>query len=204
MRKHCMKIFKIGIIIALVIVGAMSILVYLLRSKGSSMPSHLKPYFKDNAELDDFVKKQRLADDNRKKELTNPTSSREAAEYLTLNDSDIETPTFERAMQMVEENLKENPCDYGQLLGEIYAFSKAYKNSEKAYYYYYIGLSQNGYLVSFEDKNNDPPHYRGAIGDFRNEAQVVDLVEELGFTKIKQIDTKAREWLKLNNFKVKE
>ena len=168
------------------------------------MPSHLKPYFKDNTELNTFIKDQQLVDDKRRKELTNPANAKEASEYLTLNDSDIENSTFEQALQIIENNLNNNPCEYGQLLGEIYAFSKVYKNTEKAYYYYYIGLSQKGYLVAFKDENLDPPHYCGPIGDFRNEAQVVDLVEELGFTKIKQIDIKAKAWLELNNCKIKE
>ena len=105
---------------------------------------------------------------------------------------------------MVEANLKDNPCDYGQLLGENYTFSKVYRNSEKAYCYYFIGLSQNGYSIGFRDKNNDPPHYCGPVGDFRNESQVSELVSELGWDKIRQIDLKAREWLAQNNFEIKE
>ncbi len=133
-----------------------------------------------------------------------PASAEEAAEYLALNGYEVANSTFEKAFQMVEANLKDNPRDYGQLLGEMYAFSKAFRNPEKAYYYYYIGLSQDGYSVGFRDENDDSPYYCGPIGDFRNESQVSDLVTELEWDKVKQIDLKAREWLTHINCGIKE
>ena len=170
----------------------------------SALPSHLKPYFKNSAELDAFVDEQRSAQAKRRKELIDPANSQEAAEYLTLNGHDVVNPVFERALQMLEANMAENPCDYGQLLGEVFASSRAYRNPEKAYYYCYIGLSQDGYSVGFRDENDDPPCYCGPAGDFRNESQVSGLVDELGFDRIKQIDIRATEWLRLNNFDVKD
>jgi hypothetical protein len=194
---------KIGAI-AVVVVSLAALTVVVLR-RGSNLPPHLKPYFKNKAALDTSVKRQQAANAKRREELTNPTNTQEAAEYLSLQGYDVVvSATFEKALQMVEVGLKDNPCDYGQLLGETYAFTKAYRNPEKAYYYYHVGLSQDGYTVGFQDQNYDPPYYCGPVGDFRNEPQVSELVVELGWDKIKGIDLKAREWLTQNKFQVQE
>ena len=197
-----MSAFRIAVILLAVVVSA-TVAVCLLRRR-SAIPSHLKPYFKNKAALDAFVKEQRASAAKRRKELTDPANAQEAAEYLSLNGYDAANSTFEKALQMVETHLEDNPSTYGQLLGEMYAFSKAYRNPEKAYYYYYIGLSQDGYSVGFRDQNEDPPHYCGPVGDFRNESQVSELVKELGWDRIRQIDLQARKWLTQNNFGVKE
>ena len=42
-----------------------------------------------------------------------------------LNDYDNKDSVFEKAMNMVEANLKNNPGEYGQQLGEIFALSKS-------------------------------------------------------------------------------
>ncbi len=196
-----MSAVKIGLIVLVVI--AFAAIAWVL-SRRSQLPSHLKPYFKNSGALDSFVKEQRAADDRRRKELTDPANSQEAAEYLSLHGYDVANPTFEKALQTVETSLKDSPSEYGQLLGEIYTFSKAYRNPDKAYYYYYIGLSQDGYSVGFRDKNHDPPHYLGPVGDFGNEPQISELVDELGWDRIKQIDLKASEWLSQNNFRVQD
>jgi hypothetical protein len=200
-----MSMINIGIF-SITAVAVMAFLIYLMRRRKALPPymSHLKPYFKNRAEFDAFVKKEHAENASRKEELIDPVNAGEAAEYLSLNDFDVKNSTFEKALDMVEANLKDDSCEYGQLLGEIYAFSKAYGDPEKAYFYYYIGLSQNGYSVGFRDENHDPPYYCGPVGDFRNEVQVCELVEELGWDKIKQIDLKALEWLTRNNFEVKE
>lgn len=195
-----MSPFKIRLIAAVVVVSA-AVVVRFLRRR-SQLPSHLKPYFKNDAALNAFVKQQRAADVERQEELTVPANAQEAVEYLSLHGYDVANPVFQEALNMVEASLKDNPSEYGQLLGEMYAFSKAYRNPEKAYYYYYIGLSQDGYSVGFRDENHDPPYYCGPAGDFRNESQVSELVIELGWERIGQMDLKAREWLCQNDFAV--
>lgn len=197
-----MDAFQAGVIAFAVALFA-AFVAWSLRRR-SRLPPHLKPYFKNMAELHARFEEGRLARAMRLKELTDPANAAEAAEYLTLTDDEVAGPVFEKAIQLVENNLKDNPSEYGQLLGEIYAFSPAYKNPEKAYYYYYIGLSQDGYNVGFRDENHDPPHYRGPVYDFRNEDPVPDLVISLGWDTIKRIDINAREWLRLNHFEVKE
>lgn len=198
-----MSAFKISLLVVLVVIASVSIVIFLFRRR-SGLPSHLKPYFKNAAALDISVREFRESRDKRREELTDPSNAREAAEYLSLNGYDAADLTFEKALQMVESHLRDNPCDYGQLLGEMYAFSMAYRNPEKAYYYYYVGLSQDGYSVGFRDENHDPPYYCGPNGDFRNESQVSELVIELGWEEIEQIDRKARGWLIQNGFTVQD
>jgi len=196
-----MSVFEVGF--GIFGIAALVAIVICLHRRRTALPSHLKPYFKNSDELNAFDKKEHSAQARRRKELMDPSNVQEAAEYLSINGYDVENSTFAQALQMVEANLKDDPSDYGQLLGEIYAFSKVYKNPEKSYYYYYIGLSQYGFSVAFKDENHDPPYYCGPVGDFRNESQVSELVNELGFDRTKQIDLRATEWLKLNNCEVK-
>lgn len=198
-----MSVLKIGVLSFFAVAALVAIVGYLLHRR-STLPSHLRPFFKNQAELDSSVESFKDAQTKRRRELKEPTNVAEAAEYLSLNDHNVVDSTFEQALQIVEANLKDDPSDYGQLLGEIYAFSNVHANREKAYYYYYIGLSQDGYSVGFRDENHDPPHYCGPVGDFRNESQVSGLVDELGFDRIKRIDLRAREWLKLNNFEAND
>ncbi len=68
-------------------------------------------------------------------------------------------------------------------------------DSESAYKWFYISLSQQGYAVTFVDENHTPPHYCGPVGDFRNECMVSDLVTELGFDKVRSLDAEAARWL---------
>lgn len=198
-----MSAVKIGLVVV-VLVAVAGVAVCLRRGGRSRLPEHLRAFFKNRAELDRFLKEQGAAEDKRLAELTDPGNAEEAAEYLSLHGYDAATPTFEKALGMVEAALQDNPCDYGQLLGEMYAFSEAYRDAERAYYYYFIGLSQHGYSVGFRDMNHDPPNYGGPVGDFRNESQVSALVDELGWDKVKQIDLEARAWLTENGFEVVE
>lgn len=142
--------------------------------------------------------------DERRAQLTNPVTVDECAEYITLNNGKTKNDTFERAFQTVLANLSHNPGEFGNLLGEIFATSPDYQNYEKAYFYYFVGLSQQGFTVGFNDQNHIPPHYGGPINDFRNEARVYGLVDELGFEKIHEIDEQAKQWLRQHNFDFQE
>ena len=66
---------------------------------------------------------------------------------------------------------------------------------DEAYKWYYVGLSQEGYSVEWNDQNHDPPHYRGPVGDFRNESVVSDLVVKLGWNRVRQLDQEAAQWM---------
>jgi hypothetical protein len=66
---------------------------------------------------------------------------------------------------------------------------------ETAYKWYYISLSQQGYTVGWEDHNHTPPYYCGPVGDFRNESMVSELVVELRWERVRQLDQEAARWL---------
>ncbi len=82
---------------------------------------------------------------------------------------------------------------------EILAGPGKYHDPEAAYKWYYIGLSQQGHSVQFEDHNGCPPAYCGPVGDFRNECGPSQLVDVLGFEKVQALDAEAARWLAERN-----
>jgi hypothetical protein len=56
-------------------------------------------------------------------------------------------------------------------------------------------LCQQGYSVGWKDHNRTPPYYCGPVGDFRNESTVGELVVELGWDRVRQLDQEAARWL---------
>lgn len=102
---------------------------------------------------------------------------------------------FLAALERLRE-FAEGGCVAGAtLFGELLALPGAAYDPSEAYKWYYIGLSQSGYTVEFNDVNNSPPHYCGPVGDFRNESMVSDLVLKLGFDRIRELDSEAAAWL---------
>lgn len=95
-----------------------------------------------------------------------------------------------------------NSIDHAELIGEAYEFISTIYNAEKAYFYYQLYFSQNGYSIGWNDENKSPPYYCGPIGDFRNEAPVSDLIDKLGFEKCQEIDSNVRRWLEKKWFKI--
>ena len=80
-------------------------------------------------------------------------------------------------------------------LADVLALEGPHYDPESAYKWYYIALSQEGYSVGFEDRNQTPPYYCGPVGDFRNESMVSELVKTLGFDKVRSLDAQASHWL---------
>lgn len=166
------------------------------------MIAALTTFFRRQSSLQHW--KRKTAETVQRIEIHGPANVEEAVDYLCISGYDDSNPTLEQSLQMVEANLSDDPCDYGQLLGEFFACSEAYQNPEKAYLYYHVGLSQGGYSVGFRDENHDPPYYCGPTGDFRNESMVSDLVITLGWERVKEIDLQAKEWLIRNGFDFQE
>jgi len=80
-------------------------------------------------------------------------------------------------------------------LGEELSRPGPHYRPDEAYKWYFIGLFQNGYSIDWVDHNNDPPYYCGKDGDFRNESMVSELVVELGWDRVRQLDSEATQWL---------
>lgn len=102
---------------------------------------------------------------------------------------------FLAALERLREFAERGLVDAATFMGEVLALPGAAYNPPEAYKWYYIGLSQSGYTVEFKDTNQTPPHYCGAIGDFRNESMVSELVLTLGFERIRDLDREAAAWL---------
>ncbi len=98
-----------------------------------------------------------------------------------------------RRLRILAENADLDACEF---LAEILATSPTCRDAAAAYKWYYIALSQQGYIVEFRDLNGNPPEYGGPDGDFRNEAQVSSLVDELGFQLAQELDRQAADWLR--------
>ena len=120
---------------------------------------------------------------------------------LSCFESEHDSIELLRNMEALESLIDPDSIDQAELIGEAYEFISTVYNAEKSYYYYQIFYSQNGYSIGWRDENDSPPYYGGAIGDFRNEAPVSDLIVKLGYEKCQKIDSKARQWLEQNNLK---
>lgn len=108
---------------------------------------------------------------------------------------DPEHPDFPKFISELESLAVAGWAEAAQALGdELSAPGPSYRPDE-AYKWYYIGLSQQGYTVGWEDKNHSPPYYCGPVGDFRNESMVSDLVVTLGWDKARQLDEEAAQWM---------
>jgi len=105
---------------------------------------------------------------------------------------------FLAALKRLREFAESGVVDAATFLGELLALPGAAYDPAEAYKWYYIGLSQSGYSVEFEDTNQTPPHYCGRVGDFRNESMVSELVLSLGFDRIRKLDSEAAAWLELH------
>lgn len=80
------------------------------------------------------------------------------------------------------------------MVAELAAFDPTLRDPKLAYKFYNILMESEGSSVAFDDFSDDPNHYQGAVGDFRNEAQVSELVSELGKDVCREIDKEADEW----------
>lgn len=113
-----------------------------------------------------------------------------------------ESPEFLKCLNDLEKLANNRVVEAIEAVAESYSSFDCIKDSEKAYYWYYIQYALDDYLTEFDNQEpdpDDPSHYCGKVGDFRNESMVSDLVEELGFDKVRQLDKKAENFLNTNN-----
>ena len=110
--------------------------------------------------------------------------------------NDQSAPAFVRALVELARLAELGDLDAAERYAGILAQSAGpHFDPAAAYRWYFIALGQQGYSTAFLDANGDLPHYRGPVGDFRNESMVNDLVESLGFERVHQLDQEARAWL---------
>ncbi len=119
---------------------------------------------------------------------------RHAAHYDRPDSSE-----FRKVVHDLQEMAETAHAEAAHTLADVLAVPGPYYDPEAAYKWYYFALSEQGYSVEFNDENHDPPHYCGPAGDFRNESMVSDLVETLGFEKVRSLDAEAKRWLAERN-----
>ena len=103
---------------------------------------------------------------------------------------------YKICLEKLEQYAENYSVDAAEFLAELLAYNGEHHNAEKAYKWYFVAYSSQGYKTEFDDLNNIPPHYCGPIGDFRNESMVSDLVAELGFERVQELDNEIRNWVK--------
>jgi len=127
-----------------------------------------------------------------------PTSERAREEFEDLrNQLDQSEPDSEEFRQIflgIKGLAEKGVVEAAGVVAEILAFDPSLRNPADAYRFYNIAKAADGYSVRFHNVSGDPDHYQGEDGDFRNEAQVSDLVHELGFERCKELDRQADAW----------
>jgi hypothetical protein len=119
----------------------------------------------------------------------------EIADRLDASWDDQAGPEFSGALQQLRLIADGGSLEAAEFLAEILALHGPHHDAASAYKWYFVALSQQGYSTAFQDVNGTPPAYCGPVGDFRNESMVSELVSELGFARVAELDSEAREWL---------
>lgn len=107
---------------------------------------------------------------------------------------DAQSTDYRRVYEEILSLAEAGAVDAADLIAELSAFDPALHNPEIAYKFYNIALEAQGYSVAFDNRSTDAGHYLGPPGDFRNEPQVSDLVQQLGLAACKRIDEEAEQW----------
>ena len=110
-----------------------------------------------------------------------------------------ESPEFHNVLRDLQVLAEAGHAEACQEVADVLALPGPNYDPESAYKWYYIGLSQKGYNVAWEDHNHTPPHYCGPVGDFRNEPMVSELVITLGWERVRQLDKQAAQWMAERN-----
>jgi hypothetical protein len=119
----------------------------------------------------------------------------ELCEKINALSEHQESPEFKSALVRLEEYAETGSVDAAKFLAEMLAYDGCCHDAAKAYRWYFVALSSQGYSTGFNDQNGTPPNYCGPVGDFRNESMVSDLVAELGFEKVLALDLDVTQWL---------
>ena len=111
-----------------------------------------------------------------------------------VSEEEPSSPGFGQAIEALRPFAQQGDNEAQYELARLLSFDGPYTDKESAYLWFYVSLRGQGYSVDFADKNKSPPYYCGPVGDFRNEAEVSDLLVDLGFERIRELDVLAAEW----------
>ena len=107
------------------------------------------------------------------------------------NLSDERLRDITKTLEDMAENGFGEACE---VLAELFAFQPSIADPEAAYQWYFVAKSLEGFSVEFNNQSEDKTIYYGADGDFRNEAEVSAIVDELGLERIQELDAQADLW----------
>jgi hypothetical protein len=126
-----------------------------------------------------------------------PTQTEAAkAREVLWSDASEHSPEYAQAVRVICSAVENGAIDLAGVAAEALAFDGPHHDAARAYVYYYVAYSQEGYSVAWANEVDEPNHYLGPVGDFRNEAIVSDLVEELGIAALPALDFRAAELLR--------
>lgn len=126
----------------------------------------------------------------------------EAMEALLSHFAEAEEDSlvsFEDFQHFAVELTKKGESLGAAMLAEVLADPDSkYHEPGRAYFWYFLAYYLDDYTTEYRDTGAGGAVYCGATGDFRNEAAVSELVEQLGRDKVQHLDQEAQEWLKVN------
>lgn len=80
-------------------------------------------------------------------------------------------------------------------IAELFALAPSVRDPHEAYVWYFVAFKFDGYRTALENQGTSN-NYVGNVGDFRNESMVSELVDEIGISRLKDLDRRAEEWIK--------
>ena len=128
--------------------------------------------------------------------MSKARSSYEVVEdELRAAGDDEASEAFGSALERLRKLVESGCVEGAETLAEILALQGPRHDAANAYKWYFVALHLQDYSTAFDNQRDDG-FYLGPIGDFRNEAMVSELVDELGLDRVQQLDEEARAWLK--------
>lgn len=111
-----------------------------------------------------------------------------------LDQTPAESGDFIEIFEQIKEIAENGVLEAAGLVAEICAFDPRLYDAASAYKFYNISKHAEGHSVTLRNISEDPGHYLGEVGDFRNEPQVSELVDLLGLDRCKALDVEADDW----------
>lgn len=119
----------------------------------------------------------------------------ELLERATLDPSDANHLSNEQLMLELARFAEAGWEDAAHELGLQLSAPGPNRDPEAAYRWFHIAYAWSEYLTDWADDGDNGPLYCGPAGDFRNEAEVCELVDEIPHARLKELDAEARRWL---------
>lgn len=82
-----------------------------------------------------------------------------------------------------------------EAIAETLAVAPSVRDAEEAYVWYFVACKFDGYSTILANKGS-AEYYLGGLDDFRNEPMVSGLVDEIGISRLEDLDRRAKEWMK--------